>query len=668
MKQPSKAKKVLKITILSLFIVLVAGIFVVGGMFFYLYNTTHLDINAISQNNLGVSIYDNNGKMLSQSVNSSKRLVDVNELPQYVLDAFTSIEDKNFYTHNGIEPYRIAKAMLVNIINKDKVQGASTITQQLIKNTLLSAEKTYSRKAKEIVLALKLENNMSKDQIMQEYLNTIYFGENCYGIENASEHYFGVRAKNLTLSQAATLAGMINAPSIYSPTNAKDKTMSRRNLVLKTMLALNKITQDEYNEAISQALVVIDNPHNFVNSYTRASIIETCDILDLTEKEFIRGQYKIYTYIDPEIQTSLESNLSKYDDVLAQQMVIDNENYSIIAYCGTGAWPLFYAKRQPASLVKPTLVYLPCFEENLLSPATPILDEELNIDGYAPQNYNKQFVGWTNVRNSLQKSLNIPSVKALSYLTLDKAKTYADKMGIKLDSEDMNMSLALGSIKNGVTISQITAPYTMLANGGDFSTLSMIKRIEDKTGKIVYERKTSTQKVASEDSAYLITDILKPNANSPTTSTLSSLGIDIASKTGTASIDGHLTDLWNVAYTPQYTITSWLGTENSSADFAEGYNSSTKATILTKQLIENTKKLKTTEKFTQPQSVVSIEISVSQYIDNHRLIQAADDEKSITEIFRASNLPDLPEPEPKIDPIEIVEQKAKTKKKRWWFI
>ncbi|MBO4936985.1 MAG: penicillin-binding protein, partial [Clostridia bacterium] len=311
MKQPSKAKKVLKITILSLFVVLVAGIFVVGGMFFYLYNTTHLDINAISQNNLGVSIYDNSGKMLSQSVNSSKRLVDVNELPQYVLDAFTSIEDKNFYTHNGIEPYRIAKAMLVNIINKDKVQGASTITQQLIKNTLLSAEKTYSRKAKEIVLALKLENNMSKDQIMQEYLNTIYFGENCYGIENASEHYFGVRAKNLTLSQAATLAGMINAPSIYSPTNAKDKTMSRRNLVLKTMLALNKTTQAEYNEAISQDLVVLDNPHNFVNSYTRASIIETCDILDLTEKEFIRGQYKIYTYIDPEIQSSLESNLSK---------------------------------------------------------------------------------------------------------------------------------------------------------------------------------------------------------------------------------------------------------------------------------------------------------------------------------------------------------------------
>ena len=196
----------------------------------------------------------------------------------------------------------------------------------------------------------------------------------------------------------------------------------------------------------------------------------------------------------------------------------------------------------------------------------------------------------------------------------------------------------------------------------------MIKRIEDKNGKIVYERKTSTQKVASEDSTYLITDILKPNANSPTTSTLSSLGIDIASKTGTASIDGHLTDLWNVAYTPQYTITSWLGTENSSADFAEGYNSSTKATILTKQLIEKTKKLKTTATFTQPQSVVSIEISNSQYIDNHRLIQATDDEKSITEIFRASNLPDLPEPEPKIDTIEIVEPKAKTKKKRWWFI
>ncbi len=667
MKKTKKTRKVIKGIALSILAVFGLGIVAVGGTFLYFYSTTKLDTNKVTGNNLGVAIYDKYDNVLEQSANTDKKLVNISELPDYVTEAFISVEDKNFYKHSGIEPYRMVKAGMVNLLNKGKVQGASTITQQLIKNTLLSPEKTYTRKAKEIVLAMKLERKLSKDEILQEYLNTIYFGENCYGIENASEFYFGVSAKELTLEQAATLAGLINAPNIYSPVSAPQKASSRRNLVLSQMLKLNKISKNEYDKAVGTELKIKACSTPYINSYTRACIGEACSLLNMTEKEFVRGKYKIFSYIDPAIQSQLQDVVANYTDVLAQQMVVDNESYSIVAYCGSSRLPLINTRRQPASLIKPIGIYLPCIQENILSPATPILDEEISIDGYKPSNYNKQFLGWTNVRTALKKSLNIPSIKALSYLTCEKAIIYARNMGLPVSDSDKNMSYALGSVSGGVTMREIAAPYTMLANGGKYNSLSMIKRIETSDGKVIYNRTVKPNQLFDEESCYLITDILRPDVNSNTTACLKSLGIDLASKTGTASVNHNATDYWNVAYTPDYTVTSWLGVADSEQTFASNYNSSVKASLMTKELFENSAKLTKAGKFATPQNIVSVKVDLHQYNDEHKLVQANDEVESFSEIFKANNLPEAKQIIVDIPSIEP-SQPIKKVKKRWWYI
>ena len=667
MKKTNKKRKVIKGIAIGILAVFGLGFVAVGGTFLYFYSNTELDTNKVTGNNLGVAIYDKYDNVLETSANSDKKLVNIHELPAYVTDAFISVEDKNFYKHNGIEPYRIVKAGMVNLLNKGKVQGASTITQQLIKNTLLSPEKTYTRKAKEIVLAMKLEKELTKDEILQEYLNTIYFGENCYGIENASEFYFGVSAKDLTLEQSATLAGLINAPNIYSPVSAPHKACSRRNLVLSRMLKLDKISQTDYDKAVATELQIKACSTPYINSYTRACIGEACGLLNMTEKEFVRGKYKIYSYIDPKIQNKLQDVVANYTDVLAQQIVTDNQNYSIVAYCGSSRLPLINTRRQPASLIKPVGIYLPCIQENILSPATPILDEEISIDGYKPSNYNKQFVGWTNVRTALKKSLNIPSIKALSYLTCEKAFNYAQTMGLPVGDSDKNMSYALGSVSGGVTMREITAPYTMLANKGNFNSLSMIKRIETNDGKVIYNRIIKPKKLFDEESCYLITDILRPDSNSNTTACLKDLGINIASKTGTASVEHNATDYWNVAYTPNYTVTSWLGVADNDQTFSEKYNSSAKASLMTKKLFTSCASLTKADRFTTPQNIVSVDVDLHQYNEEHRLVQATGGAESFIEIFKANNLPESKQitvDEPTIEPSTPI----KKVKKRWWYI
>lgn len=667
MKKTNKKRKVIKGIAIGILAVFGLCFVAVGGTFVYFYSNTELDTNKVTGNNLGVAIYDKYDNVLETSANSDKKLVNIHELPAYVTDAFISVEDKNFYKHNGIEPYRIVKAGMVNLLNKGKVQGASTITQQLIKNTLLSPEKTYTRKAKEIVLAMKLEKELTKDEILQEYLNTIYFGENCYGIENASEFYFGVSAKDLTLEQSATLAGLINAPNIYSPVSAPQKACSRRNLVLSRMLKLDKISQTDYDKAVATELQIKACSTPYINSYTRACIGEACELLNMTEKEFVRGKYKIYSYIDPKIQNKLQNVVANYTDVLAQQIVTDNQNYSIVAYCGSSRLPLINTRRQPASLIKPVGIYLPCIQENILSPATPILDEEISIDGYKPSNYNKQFAGWTNVRTALKKSLNIPSIKALSYLTGEKAFNYAQTMGLPVGDSDKNMSYALGSVSGGVTMREITAPYTMLANKGNFNSLSMIKRIETNDGKVIYNRIIKPKKLFDEESCYLVTDILRPDSNSNTTACLKDLGIDIASKTGTASVEHNATDYWNVAYTPNYTVTSWLGVADNDQTFSEKYNSSAKASLMTKKLFTSCASLTKADRFTTPQNIVSVDVDLHQYNEEHRLVQATDGAESFIEIFKANNLPEskqITADEPTIEPSTPI----KKVKKRWWYI
>ena len=243
------------------------------------YNKYQLDVDALTSLNNGVKVYSLDGEETTL-YNTNRSIVEIETLPEYVKNAFIDTEDKRFYSHPGFDIKRIIKASLVNMKNGSKSQGASTISQQLIKNALLSNEKTYSRKIKELVLAHKMEKEFSKDEILEMYLNTIYFGSNAYGIENASQIYFNKSAKDLTLNESCCLAGLIKSPAKYSPRNNSDNCNERKNLVAKFMLDAGDITEEEYNEVLNSNIVVSDNIE-FDFTYEEEAIYESCKLLNL---------------------------------------------------------------------------------------------------------------------------------------------------------------------------------------------------------------------------------------------------------------------------------------------------------------------------------------------------------------------------------------------------
>ncbi|MBR4745432.1 MAG: transglycosylase domain-containing protein, partial [Clostridia bacterium] len=344
-----------------------------------------------------IMVYDNENNIISNSNYEGKKLVNIGEIPEYVKQAFISIEDKNFYNHNGVNYKRILKALYNNIKSHKIVEGASTITQQLVKNTHLTTEKTFKRKIKEIYLAKKIEDAYSKDEILELYLNVIYFGNGNYGIENASNYYFGVSASELTINQAAVLAGMIKSPKNYDPLNNCENCKKRRNLVLKEMLKDGKITNDIYQESINKEIKVVDNKDSIDNNsqYVKASISEACKILNTTEQNIAFNNYKIFTYYDDDVQSTLVETINNNDYYEKNEhgniadglgIVINNNTGGIEAFAGKSNYNLSNVKRQPGSAIKPILVYAPALDNGTISPMTQLLDESINIDGYTPHN------------------------------------------------------------------------------------------------------------------------------------------------------------------------------------------------------------------------------------------------------------------------------------------
>ena len=273
------------------------------------------------------------------------------------------------------------------MVNKSKSQGASTISQQLIKNALLTNEKTYSRKIKEIVLSVKMEKKFNKDEILQMYLNTIYFGSNAYGIENASKTYFNKSAKDLNINEACCLAGIIKSPALYSPKYNYKNAVTRKNLVASLLYKEQKITFEEYQQVLNSPITITNN-NSFDFSYEEEAIYEACFLLNITERELLNKQYKIITFKDKNLQNEVvkinkevinnaEINTNSSLDSLS--VVANNEGH-VLAYYANSNYNLHKLRRQPASTLKPLAVYLPCISHNILTPATQILDEPINYD------------------------------------------------------------------------------------------------------------------------------------------------------------------------------------------------------------------------------------------------------------------------------------------------
>lgn len=600
-----------------------------------------IDEDALSSSEVYIEVYDKENKPIKEFNEINKQYANIENLSDTTKNAFISIEDKSFYSHSGVNYKRMVKALINDVKARKLKEGASTITQQLVKNTQLTSDKTVERKIKEIALAQKLEKRYSKDEILEKYLNIIYFGNNCYGIESASNYYFSKSAKDLSSSEAATLAAIIKSPAKYSPTKNPDNCLKRRNLVLSEMYKDNFIQADEYNLAINKplSLTINEKPKNKLNSYSQSAIDEAVSILKIPAKKIALKGYKIYTYQDQEKQNALTNAIDIEGlDCNSAAVVIDNNNHTVQAYVGSSNYKILDAKRQPGSCIKPVLVYAPALNEDIIYPCTPLLDEKTTISDYTPKNIGDVYRGYISAREALSKSINIPSVKVLSYVGIDKAKSYAEDMGFVFDEKDDSYSLALGGMTYGVNLVQLASSYSTFANGGKFAPAKFVSFITDKNNRLVYVNKPHEKQVLREDASYLITDMLKTCAKSGTAKKLASLNKEIAAKTGTVgkSNSKQNLDAWNVSYTKDQTICVWLGNlDNSPISYAGGNQPTEIARRYFSQVEDNSH-------FSVPSSIVEKDIDATELYENHRIVLAGNstpERYTQKELFSRFNLP-----------------------------
>lgn len=518
-------------------------------------------------------IYDGQSDVVTRLHGVQDRTwVSISELQPSTVYAFISAEDARFFEHEGVDVIRIAGAIVADIKAGSYVQGASTISQQLIKLSHLTSEKTISRKAEEAALAYEMERQYSKEDILEMYLNYVYFGGGYYGIEAAAEGYFGVHASDLTLDQSAMLAGILKSPSGYAPHINYAASINRRNNILRLMRDYGYITDDEKKQASARRPTILhDKNEEYSGYYTDAVTKSAAALMGITVDELIRGGYNIYSAMDSDIQHYCEEmfkngELFPAEDSEAAIVVLEPSTGMVVAMVGgrsyTGGISFNRAtdiRRQPGSVIKPVIAYAPAFEYLNYTAADMILDEETTFADYTPSNYGNKYYGWVTVREAVTKSLNVPAVKTLSEVGVERAKDFAKRCGIEFDDKDDSLTLALGGFTYGVSPLQIAGAYSCFASGGIYNTPTLIKKITDRNGLTVYEYRQDSRRVMSEANAYILTSMLKSVVTEGTGHRLNTLDIPIAGKTGTVGLANGNRDAWMAGYTPEYTAVVWQG-------------------------------------------------------------------------------------------------------------
>lgn len=513
------------------------------------------------------------------------------DMPKNLLNAFVAIEDKRFYEHNGVDWLRTMKATF-NYLFKDKSGfGGSTITQQLIKNLTGDNKVSPKRKLEEIFRAVNLEKRMSKNEILELYLNIVYLSENCYGVSTASEVYFNKKVEDLTLLECASLASIVKNPSKYDPYKFSENNKKRSEVVLKEMLAQGYISNEEYQSALKETLVINENIENERNSgiyswYTEAliddvakGISEKYDLNYESAKMMItKGGLNIYSVIDPEIQKQAESVFENYSAYILPQdgefpqascVIIDPYSSDVLAIVGglgkkNANMILNRAtsiKRAPGSVIKPLSVYAPLIEEGLANYATVFDDTPLymNKNGYWPKNSPNRYRGLVSLSYAVEHSINTVAVKGLNSLGINKSFDYlTNKFKLGLNENDKDLApLALGQLTDGETVLNITNAYTSFVNGGYISKPRTYLYVTDNYGNIILENKESKERVISKSTAEITTKLLEGVVNNGTAKQIESKSlVPIAGKTGTS---GESRDKWFVGYTKQLVCGVWCG-------------------------------------------------------------------------------------------------------------
>jgi len=563
-KKKSTLRKIIKI---SAILIITLAIAVIGSGIL-IYNSQTLETSKLTNYTHSVDVFDYHGNLIVDDAEFKSTKIE--NVPDHTRWAFICTEDKHFYNHDGFSLGRIAKATFNNLSSGYAKEGASTISQQLIKNTHLSHDKTMQRKIREVALAHKLEQKFSKNQILEMYFNAIYFGNGIYGLESAAHFYFDKPVSELTLRESAGLAGIIRSPARFCPISRYDNFVSRSDLVLSLMHSQGRITQEQYNNASQEVMKITRKKVSSSGEgfYKQAAIVETANILNLSVADVSRYGYKIHTYFNPEVQEAIMNVINSGDHEI-RNMAGTNADRAVIAARPNGEIVGYYistplirnAKRNFASAMKPLTVYAPAIELGVVTPSTVIIDEPFTASDFNPRNHDGKYRGNVTVREALEQSYNIPAVKVMDYARLHRSVDIADNMGLNL-TNDENIGIALGNTKNGTTFNEILAGYCTLASNGVKATPSIIKKITDKNGKTVYENLKTNLIAIGEDTAYIVNDMLRTGTKNGTARTLGGLPFDIAAKTGTNEREnsgGTNTDIVNCSFTSDYVLLVWAG-------------------------------------------------------------------------------------------------------------
>lgn len=624
-----------------------------------------LDPSLILEAPEALKIKDKDGNEIA-FLGTEKRIpIKTEELQKHTLDAFVAAEDLRFYRHNGLDLYRIFGAAWADVKAGGYVQGASTISQQLIKLSHLSSEKTLDRKLEEAVLAMELERVFDKGEIMEMYLNYIYFGGGYYGIESASLGYFGIHAGELTTAQSALLAGILKSPSAYAPHIDMEASVARRNNILKLMWDHGFIDETEYTAACSEDCLLKDGLPDERNALVDYALNEAKEITGFSVDELMQSGYTLELYLDSEISEycrEIMNDDSFFPSQSAQSAIaVIDENGGIAAisggrgeYSSAGLNRASSIERQPGSLIKPILVYAPALELKGYSAATVINDEPMNFGDYSPRNSDDKYYGKVTLRTAVTKSLNIPAVEVLEDVGIQKAVEFAKELGVSFDKESIGLPLALGGFTHGVSPLEMAAAYSAFSRGGLYIEPRSVKRIIDRSGNVVYERLYSAKRIMSEENAFILTSMLKSAADEGTGRRLKDYGLSLAAKTGTSIDQNGVRDAWCAAYSKELTAVAWMGTDSAASgslpSSAVGGNNTA---IILGTLFSKIYKNRSFADFTQPDSVVRISVDVSDA--GSGTIYAAGEnvpeEDVVTEYYKAGTEPKSENPYWKRPPV-----------------
>ncbi|WP_411836502.1 transglycosylase domain-containing protein [Paenibacillus taichungensis] len=521
---------------------------------------------------------------------------DLRDMPDLLKQAFLATEDRRFYNHDGLDFIGIGRAVVQDVLHMNLSQGGSSITQQLARNLYLNGDKTLVRKVNEMSIAIAMEKRFSKDELLELYLNHIYMGRQQYGVKAAAWRYFGIKdLHQLEIWQMATLAGIPKGPSIYNPVDREDLSKERRSVVLGIMHEQGIITKKQMEEARN---VDYTPPNSTVESTPGSTVPAYVSALDAVIEEASRltgksgaeiqsAGWTIHTGLDDQAQLAMEQTIresSRFTDdredeqVQASMIILDQHNGEVKAMMG-GRDPVKGGinrattdARQPGSAFKPIIAYGPALESGRFKPESMLPDQRMKYGSYQPSNLGGRYRGTVTMSQAIENSINAPAVWLLHETGLGSAHQFADRLGIELGKEDLNLSIALGGLHKGVSPLKMAQAYSVFANNGKFNTAHLIREIKDSRGRTIYVFKPENKQVISTSTARAMTGMLQDVVSQGTGSRAQLSQHKVAGKTGTtqAALPGVSKeanrDLWFVGYTSKWTAAVWMGFDRTDAE------------------------------------------------------------------------------------------------------